>query len=108
MIELPSSAHRLASSDRDPIHAFRRGGNAWGIQFHPEFDQQITRAYGGYYRFNLEALHSPIDKITHASEESGPPQLLLARFAQQLTSRPRRDLSNTTGEIYFSSVQILK
>lgn len=42
---LPKGATLLASSPRDPNHAFRFGPNAWGVQFHPEFDDDVARAY---------------------------------------------------------------
>lgn len=45
VVELPLRAVRLAESPRDPNHAFRIGERAWGVQFHPEFDADITRAY---------------------------------------------------------------
>ena len=34
--ELPPGAPWLARSERCPIQAFRVGGSAWGLQFHPE------------------------------------------------------------------------
>jgi GMP synthase (glutamine-hydrolysing) len=43
VIELPKGATLLASSDKDPNHAFSIGGTAWGVQFHPEMDAEITR-----------------------------------------------------------------
>lgn len=45
VIELPEGAQRLASSPGDPHHALRFGERAWGVQFHPEFDADVIRAY---------------------------------------------------------------
>lgn len=42
---LPQGARLLATSPRDPHHAFAYGDAAWGVQFHPEFNAEITRAY---------------------------------------------------------------
>jgi GMP synthase (glutamine-hydrolysing) len=42
---LPSQARRLAYSDRDPNQAFVVNHCAWGVQFHLEFDAEITREY---------------------------------------------------------------
>jgi GMP synthase (glutamine-hydrolysing) len=42
----PPDALRLATSPRDPFHAFRVAEKrAWGVQFHPEFDADVTRTY---------------------------------------------------------------
>lgn len=45
VLRLPPGARRLAFSARDPHQAFRLGAAAWGVQFHPEFDAGIVRAY---------------------------------------------------------------
>lgn len=45
VLKLPPGAVHLAQSDHDPYHAFRIGGRAWGVQFHPEFSAEIMRAY---------------------------------------------------------------
>lgn len=45
VLQLPEDAYLLAQSSRDPHLAFRIGENAWGVQFHPEFDVAATRAY---------------------------------------------------------------
>lgn len=52
---LPAGAVRLSASTRDPNHAFRVGGQTWGVQFHPEFDDRIVRAYIAWYDGALEA-----------------------------------------------------
>ncbi len=43
--DLPAGAVRLATTDRDPNHAFAIGAAAWGIQSHPEFDAEVVRSY---------------------------------------------------------------
>jgi GMP synthase (glutamine-hydrolysing) len=42
---LPDHAVRIAKNFFEPNHAFRIGQSAWGIQFHPEFDDKIMAAY---------------------------------------------------------------
>ena len=49
----PSDATVLAGSEQDPCHAFRWGGHAWGVQFHPEFSTTHMR---GYVHARREAL----------------------------------------------------
>lgn len=45
VLELPPGAVLLANSSFEPYQAFRVGDNAWGVQFHPEFDEHIMKAY---------------------------------------------------------------
>lgn len=45
VIELPEGARVLASTALEPYAALRFGETAWGVQFHPEFDGAIMRAY---------------------------------------------------------------
>ena len=45
VLQLPEGAILLARSDKEPIHAYRFGRCAWGVQFHPEFDADIQLAY---------------------------------------------------------------
>lgn len=45
VLTLPHGATLLASSISDPHHAFAIGKRAWGVQFHPEFNQGILRLY---------------------------------------------------------------
>lgn len=45
VVRLPNAARVLATSPRDSFHAFAYGDDAWGVQFHPEFNASIARAY---------------------------------------------------------------
>ena len=45
VLRLPAGAVCLAQSDIEPHHMFRIGPCAWGVQFHPEFCENIMRAY---------------------------------------------------------------
>jgi GMP synthase (glutamine-hydrolysing) len=42
---LPPGAQVLASTALEPHAAVRFGERAWGVQFHPEFDEQVIREY---------------------------------------------------------------
>ncbi len=44
VLDLPPGAKKLCWSSKDNCHAFR-AGSAWGVQFHPEFTQEIMRGY---------------------------------------------------------------
>lgn len=43
VLKLPANAIRLAENSFEPNHAFRIGDCAWGVQFHPEFNDDIMR-----------------------------------------------------------------
>lgn len=81
VLELPPGARWLASSAHTPLHAFRVGDCAWGVQFHPEFDAEIMAAYirartGELHREGLD----PND-LLHQVAETPVAHGLLARFA---------------------------
>ncbi|MFC4763406.1 glutamine amidotransferase [Dyella koreensis] len=45
VMEVPKGATVLASSARDPNHLLRYGKHAVSVQFHPEFNADVMRAY---------------------------------------------------------------
>lgn len=45
VLEVPRGVAVLASSARDPHHLLRYGRNAMSVQFHPEFNADVMRAY---------------------------------------------------------------
>ena len=44
VLNLPEKAICLAANSHDPNHAFRFKECAWGVQFHPEYNDEIMRA----------------------------------------------------------------
>lgn len=42
---LPAGARVLATTELEPHAALRFGERAWGVQFHPEFDEQVMAEY---------------------------------------------------------------
>lgn len=46
VIRVPSAALKVVgTSGHDPCHVVRAGETAWGVQFHPEFDEAVSRMY---------------------------------------------------------------
>lgn len=45
VLDVPKGAKVLARSARDPHHLIRYGKNAISVQFHPEFNADVMRAY---------------------------------------------------------------
>ena len=63
VLQLPENAVLLASSAHEPHHAFRYGKNAWGVQFHPEFDPEIMDHAISVYRTDMEAAGYDVDTL---------------------------------------------
>ena len=98
VITLPPGAVRLAASDMDLNHAFRFGSNAWGLQFHPEFDREITRAYIERYRPDLEASGRPVERMLGETAETVEPGGLLRRFGRELQADSSGLTANSLGD----------
>lgn len=45
VIQLPANAVNLACNSHEPNQAYRIGDRIWGVQFHPEFPQEVMPAY---------------------------------------------------------------
>lgn len=78
---LPAAARRLAANAADPNHAFAVGGSAWGLQFHPEFDADVMRAYLVARRELLLAEGIDPQPLERGVGETPVGDTLLARFA---------------------------
>jgi GMP synthase (glutamine-hydrolysing) len=86
VLALPAGAVRLAESDLDPVQAFAASERAWGVQFHPEFDAETTRAYiaARRDRVRAEGLNPEALLADVRDTPSGP--RLLRRFAELIRS----------------------
>jgi GMP synthase (glutamine-hydrolysing) len=82
-LQLPAGAVRLASNAWDPNQAFRVGERAWGVQFHPEFDDDAMRGYVDALatgRLDVQALRAQVRPTPEAAS-------LLRRFAELVERR---------------------
>lgn len=64
--KLPESAEILSMNDSGIVDAFRLDKNTWGVQFHPEFDQNITKAY--LYEQSQELINEGQDSLALTNE----------------------------------------
>ena len=87
VLRLPGSAIRLAANARDINQAFRVGGNAWGVQFHPEFDAEIVQAYIEHCRMKLIAEGQDPDRLIRESSDTSIGTEILKRFARVTRER---------------------
>jgi len=87
VIRLPPGAVHLAESARDPNHAFRVGDSAWGVQFHPEFDDCIVPEYVAYYKDDLKEQGVEIKNLLSDVRATPAGPQLLKRFARHIRKR---------------------
>jgi len=85
LITLPADAVHLASSAREPNQAFRFGDKTWGVQFHPEFDADITTAYVDYCAGFLRDEGQNPAEIRRSCIDSTSGHTLLKHFNQILS-----------------------
>jgi GMP synthase (glutamine-hydrolysing) len=86
VLRLPPGAVPLAANDHDRHHAFRLGRTAWGVQFHPEFDADIVRAFVLARAEGLRADGLCPESILAAVEETPHAASVLARFGRIATN----------------------
>lgn len=78
----PSGALLLGHCERDPYHVFRLGETTWGVQFHPEFDAEVSRRYIELRRERIVAEGLDPDALLAGVRDSDHGAQLLTRFAQ--------------------------
>lgn len=87
VLELPPGATHLAGNAFEPHHAFRVGGHAWGIQFHPEFNRERLDAYIHHLALQLCAAGQDCQKIRARLCDTPIAAGLLPRFAAMAEAR---------------------
>ncbi|MDM0011935.1 glutamine amidotransferase [Variovorax sp. J22P168] len=80
-LRLPAQAVRLAGNDFEAVQAFRIGANAWGLQFHPEFDAGIMRGYVDQLAGELRAQGRDPEALREQVGATVVAAQLLGRFA---------------------------
>ena len=81
VVELPNGAQLLASTEFEACQAFRVGNQAWGVQFHPEFNGEIMREYITTFAPQLREEGKNPEELLAAVDETPLAQNLLERFA---------------------------
>lgn len=84
VLALPAGAVRLAESDLDPMQAIRFAERVWGVQFHPEFDAEVTRAYLAARRERVVAEGLDADALRAGIRDTPAAAQVLRRFADLL------------------------
>lgn len=82
VLKLPENAKILARNDFEKHHAFVIHGNIWGVQFHPEFNLGITKAYILEQEETLVKENRNINRIYDSLKEHNYGKVLLKRFME--------------------------
>ena len=82
VLEAPPGAVVRGTTDLDPHHAFSLGERAWGVQFHPEFDESIMRFYIEERRELIRADGLDADALLDAVRPAPSGRQLLRRFGE--------------------------
>jgi GMP synthase (glutamine-hydrolysing) len=81
VLTLPPGAIHLAENGFDPHHAMRIGSCAWGVQFHPEYNVDITRDYVNAQAKLLTDAGQDVDALLAGLRETPEAASLLQKFA---------------------------
>jgi len=81
VLEPPSGARVIATSPHDAFHALHFGNRTWGVQFHPEFDRAVMRAYIEARRDLLTGEGQDPDALLAGLADEPPGQRFLGHFA---------------------------
>jgi GMP synthase (glutamine-hydrolysing) len=88
---LPQGARILASTELEPHAALRFGERAWGVQFHPEFDEQVMTEYVATRAELLAQEGRDPAALLAGIAPAQAGKLVLSRFAEHgLAERPVR------------------
>ncbi|MBC7395426.1 MAG: glutamine amidotransferase [Variovorax sp.] len=96
-LRLPDGAVLLASNAHEPHQAFRLGERAWGVQFHPEFDEATMCGYVDSMADDLSAKGVDVPALRDRVKATAIAAQLLGRFAQ-ITEEHDREHRNATTE----------
>jgi GMP synthase (glutamine-hydrolysing) len=87
VLRLPPGAACLAANRHEPHHAIRLGDCAWGVQFHPEYDANIMRAYIEEQADELESEGRDISRILRTVRETPVAAQILENFVRFIEGR---------------------
>lgn len=84
IVELPPGATRLAETTLEENAVVQFGSAAWGVQFHPEIDQEVMGCYLRERREVLLAEGIDADGLLSSAADAPHGRMVLQRFVEQL------------------------
>jgi GMP synthase (glutamine-hydrolysing) len=91
VFELPEGAVRLAFNAHEQNHAFRLGGCAWGVQFHPEFSADAMSGMIGEQSGDLKAEGFDVETLLGNVKETPEAYALLGRFCELVQNKMHKN-----------------
>ncbi len=95
---LPPEAQVLASSEMDEHHAFVLGTCVWGLQFHPEFDADVTKTCIREHASKLRKQGIQPEPLLQKCQDTPESAGLLARFYDIV--KELQELNISKNEVY--------
>jgi len=89
VLELPKGAVPLAVTRKETCAAFSINQCAWGVQFHPEFDSRIEKAYVLRHADELTEQGADVQQILSSCMETGSGREILEQFLAVMADRAR-------------------
>lgn len=89
-LRLPEGAVRLAKNAYEPNQAFRVGECAYGVQFHPEYSDEIMKSYIQEQKDELEAVGMDVEKIMLDVAPTPVAAQLIQNFASLVKDRLKK------------------
>lgn len=90
VVRLPPGAVSLARSALEEHHAIRFAERCYGVQFHPEIDAEVMRAYLEARREVLLAEGFPVEAVLAATGEGEAAKLPLRAFVRRFVDHAAR------------------
>ncbi|WP_084155933.1 glutamine amidotransferase [Halomonas halocynthiae] len=86
VLTAPSDASVLAANEFDANQALRYGPRQWSVQFHPEFNAAVMRAYLMRQTDAMRQQGENPEQLLHDVQETPQSASLLVRFAELMCS----------------------
>ncbi len=80
--KLPEKAICIARNEYESTHAFKIGSSAWGVQFHPEYDEHIMHAYSQSMASSIEKSEQDMTSILGQIQPTPIALKILNRFGK--------------------------
>ena len=87
VVKPPPGAQVLGRTERDPHAALRFAENAWGVQFHPEFDREIVGHYAHARAASLRQEGLDPDQVQNSATDAHAGAGVLKRFVEVAVRR---------------------